>query len=46
MEASFWKDCPSVENVAGKVSGRPVLKGTRMPAQDIADNSGRYYVTP
>jgi uncharacterized protein (DUF433 family) len=27
-----------VESVPGRVSGRPVLKGTRMPADDIVEN--------
>ena len=38
MDNSFWIDCPLVESVPGKVSGRPVLKGTRMPADDIVEN--------
>ena len=38
MDNSFWIDCPLVETVPGKVSGRPVLKGTRMPADDIVGN--------
>jgi uncharacterized protein (DUF433 family) len=38
MESSFWKDCPSVESVAGRVSGRAVVKGTRMPADDVVAN--------
>jgi uncharacterized protein (DUF433 family) len=33
-----WRDCALVETTAGKVSGVPLLKGTRMPAQTIVDN--------
>ena len=27
-----------VESVPGRVSGRPVLKGTRMPADEVVEN--------
>ncbi len=33
-----WKDCPLVEVNSGKVSGVPLLKGTRMPADAILEN--------
>ncbi len=33
-----WKDRPFVEVVPGKVSGVPLLKGTRMPADAIMEN--------
>jgi uncharacterized protein (DUF433 family) len=33
-----WSDCPLVEVKPGVQRGRPVLKGTRMPADDIVDN--------
>lgn len=33
-----WRECNLVEVIPGKVSGAPLLKGTRMPAQTIADN--------
>jgi uncharacterized protein (DUF433 family) len=33
-----WSDCPLVEVKAGVQRGRPVLKGTRMPADDIVNN--------
>ncbi len=33
-----WKDCPLVEVIPGKVSGVPILKGTRMPADGIVSN--------
>ena len=33
-----WSDCPLVEVKGGVQRGRPVLKGTRMPADDIVDN--------
>ncbi len=33
-----WTDCPLVEVVPGKVSGVPLLKGTRLPADTILEN--------
>lgn len=33
-----WTDCPLVEIVPGKVSGVPLLKGTRLPADTILEN--------
>ena len=33
-----WKDCKIVETVPGKVSGVPVLKGTRVPADAVVEN--------
>ncbi len=33
-----WSQCNLVEAVPGKLSGVPVLKGTRMPVQGIVDN--------
>lgn len=33
-----WTDCPLVEVVPGKVSGVPLVKGTRMPADGIVSN--------
>ena len=33
-----WSDCPLVEVKLGVQRGRPVLKGTRMPVDDIVDN--------
>lgn len=33
-----WSDCPLVEVVPGKVSGVPLLKGTRLPADTILEN--------
>ncbi len=30
-----WSECNLVESVAGKVGGRPVVKGTRIPADTI-----------
>jgi len=34
-----WSLCPDVEQVAGKVSGAWVVRGTRVPAQAIIDNA-------
>ncbi len=33
-----WSDCPIVETKLDIQRGRPVLKGTRMPVQDIVNN--------
>jgi uncharacterized protein (DUF433 family) len=33
-----WADCPLVEVIPGKVSGVPLLKGTRLPADTIVEN--------
>jgi uncharacterized protein (DUF433 family) len=33
-----WTDCPEVETVPGKVSGVPILKHSRMPADAILEN--------
>jgi uncharacterized protein (DUF433 family) len=33
-----WRDCPLVEINPRKVSGVPVLKGTRMPVEGILEN--------
>lgn len=33
-----WTDCPLVEVVPGKVSGAPLLKGTRLPVEAILGN--------
>jgi uncharacterized protein (DUF433 family) len=30
-----WSGCELVESIAGKVGGRPVIKGTRIPADTI-----------
>jgi uncharacterized protein (DUF433 family) len=35
---TFWDSCPLIERVPGKVSGAPVLKGTRVPADTIVGN--------
>lgn len=33
-----WTECPLVEVVPGKVSGVPLVRGTRMPADGIVSN--------
>ncbi len=33
-----WTDCPLVEVVPGKVSGVPLLRGTRLPADTVLSN--------
>jgi uncharacterized protein (DUF433 family) len=37
-----WSGCPDVERVPGKVSGQPVVVGTRILAQGIIDNAEDY----
>lgn len=36
--AIAWTRCDLIEAVPGKVSGVPVLKGTRLPVSAILDN--------
>jgi uncharacterized protein (DUF433 family) len=36
--ATDWTQCPLVEVIPGKVSGVPLLKGTRLPADTILEN--------
>lgn len=38
LPALDWSECSLVESDPARVSGRPVLKGTRMPAEDIVAN--------
>jgi len=38
MEQLDWSNCPLVEIDPSRVSGRPVLKGTRMPVEDVIAN--------
>ena len=33
-----WSQCPAVESIPGKVSGVPLLKGTRMPADQVIES--------
>jgi len=33
-----WTGCPLVEIIPGKVSGAPILVGTRVPAEAIVTN--------
>jgi uncharacterized protein (DUF433 family) len=34
-----WTDCPIIEQIAGRMSGAPVLRYTRMRPQDIISNA-------
>jgi uncharacterized protein (DUF433 family) len=34
-----WTDCPLMEQIPGKMSGAPVVRGTRMRPQDIVGNA-------
>jgi uncharacterized protein (DUF433 family) len=38
-----WSGCEEVEQVPGKVSGQPILKGTRVPADFVVENYGEGY---
>ncbi|HEY2914934.1 MAG TPA: DUF433 domain-containing protein [Candidatus Angelobacter sp.] len=38
MEPLDWSNCSLVEIDPSRVSGRPVVKGTRMPVEDIVAN--------
>lgn len=33
-----WSGCPEVERIPGKVSGAPILKHSRVPADAILEN--------
>ena len=37
-QAIDWSGCDLVEVIPGKVSGQPLLKDTRLPAQVIVEN--------
>jgi len=37
-----WEDCPDVERIPGKVSGQPIVVGTRILAQGVVDNADDY----
>ncbi len=38
--AMDWSRCAHVESMPGKMSGAWVLKGTRVPADDVVENAG------
>jgi uncharacterized protein (DUF433 family) len=38
MQLLDWTNCSLVEVDPSRINGRPVLKGTRMPVQDIVAN--------
>jgi uncharacterized protein (DUF433 family) len=33
-----WRQCPQVASVPGRMSGVPVVAGTRVPVETITDN--------
>jgi uncharacterized protein (DUF433 family) len=33
-----WSDCPLVETDPARMHGIPIVKGTRMPADDVVEN--------
>ena len=37
-----WSECEDVERVPGKVSGRWIVKGTRILADGVIDNADEY----
>lgn len=34
-----WRECSDVECIPGKVSGQPIVVGTRILAQGVVDNA-------
>jgi uncharacterized protein (DUF433 family) len=38
MATIDWSDCPLIEVIAGKVSGAPLLRNTRLPVEAITGN--------
>jgi uncharacterized protein (DUF433 family) len=34
-----WSQCPDVERIPGKVSGKPIVKGTRILADAVLENA-------
>jgi uncharacterized protein (DUF433 family) len=34
-----WTTCPDIERIPGKVSGQPIVVGTRILAQGVVDNA-------
>jgi uncharacterized protein (DUF433 family) len=37
MSKTFWKDCPAVEAVPGRLNGQPVVKNSRVAAETIVE---------
>ena len=37
MDSTFWRDCPLVEVVPGKLDGQPVIKGARVLADAVVE---------
>jgi uncharacterized protein (DUF433 family) len=37
FDADFWKDCPVVEVVPGRLNGQPVVRNTRVEADLIPE---------
>ena len=38
MEPDFWKHCPAVERVPGRLEGHPVVKDSRVAADTILES--------
>jgi uncharacterized protein (DUF433 family) len=38
MRAMNWTDCDAIEVVPGKMSGQPVIRGTRVRPEDLLIN--------
>jgi uncharacterized protein (DUF433 family) len=34
-----WTDCPDIERITGRVSGQPIVKGTRILADGVVVNA-------
>ena len=43
MDDIDWSACEDVEMIPGKVSGQPIVVGTRILAQGVIDNAGNGY---
>lgn len=42
MSEADWKNCPDVERIPGKVSGKWLVKGTRLPVDAILIHADEY----
>lgn len=38
MEPEFWRGCPLIETIPGKLDGRPVIKDTRVEADLVPES--------
>jgi uncharacterized protein (DUF433 family) len=38
VEPDFWKGCPAVESLPGRLAGRPVVKDSRVAVETILES--------